>query len=556
MTVESSRRSVLLAGALAFVVPFVALVGGWRYLGSGDTVPAELLPLSILGDGDLAFDEFVHRGRQLPYWFQEVRGHALSSYPILPGLLNVPVYAVAGAFGVPLYEDRFRLSLITVALLTAGSVVFMHRCLLRVCASLLEANLFAFAYFFGTTVWSVAGKGLFQHGPSLFFLTLALLLLLRAGPSDTALAGLVLGFAVINRPTNLLIALPLAVFAVRERRRGIAGFFALAAVPALLHAVYAWRYFGTPFTSGQPIGLERFHGDWREGLGGLLLSPSRGLFVFSPFLLLAIPAAVACFRRGEPAFYRYLVVAVVLEVALHSKWDNWWGGHTFGYRLLIEIVPLLVLILARQWRRLARSPGVPAVFGALLGISVAVNALGAFVFPSGFNANIDLEPWRLWSVRDSELALDLRKLGRISSGEAWIPPETGPSRGVVRAAAPRPVWWTPGLDDDTIPAHLDWPREGSRVRGELVVAGWAGTAEGPVDVQVLLGPGDRVLAPERVPRPDVCGAFPRLKDCRAVGFLLRVPPPAAGPRQRALVVEVRDVARKVKRLGPVRFSWK
>ncbi|MGH9368075.1 MAG: hypothetical protein ACRD3M_10425 [Thermoanaerobaculia bacterium] len=534
------------------LVPFVVLTAGGRYLGSGDSVPAELLPISVLGDGDLAFDEFVQSGHPLPYWGQRVNGRVLSNYPILPGVLNVPVYAAARVCGVSLYAERFSLSLLTCALLVSFSVVFLHRCLLALGGSESEAALFAFAYFFGTAVWSVAGKGLFQHGPSVFFLALALLLLAKDRPRWTALAGFGLAMAVVNRPTNALVALPLTVFAIRYRQRGFLGYVALAAIPAALHALYTWSYFGTPFSSTQPVTIGQFSGTWTEGLAGLLLSPSRGLFVFSPFLLFCIPASVMAFRKGEPRLYRYLTVAVVLELALYSRWDNWWGGHTFGYRLLIELVPLLVLILARHWRRFAAFRGSMPVFGALLALSVAVQALGAWVFPSGFNTNIDREPWRLWTLADSEIVLDVQKLtgkGKPSGLSEFAP-------NVPSAAPPKPVWWSADADDESIPGHLDWPREGAFVRRELVVRGWAGSGEGPVDVQVLLGSGEPALSASRHNRLDVCGVFPELGDCRRIGFGVTIPSKGGRLRESLVSVELRDSRGHVRRLGPVRFYWR
>jgi hypothetical protein len=546
------RRRVALVSLAAFFVPFVVLIAGGRYLGSGDTVPAELLPISVLGDGDLAFDEFVQPGLPLPYWYQRVEGRVLSSYPILPGLLNLPVYAVARVFGVLLYPERFFLSLLTSAWLVAFSVVFMHRCLLRLGSSEGEAALFTCSYFFGTTVWSVAGKGLFQHGPSLFFLTLALFLLARDRPRSTALAGFAIAMAVLNRPSNLLIALALTVFAVGYRRRGLARYFALAAIPATLHMLYAWTYFGTPLTSSQPITIGQFNGSWTEGLAGLLLSPSRGFFIFSPFLLFCIPAAVMAFRIGEPPLSRYLVVAVMFELALYSRWNNWWGGHTFGYRILIELVPLLVLILARQWKRFAAVRGAMPAFGTLLSLSIAVQALGAWVFPSGFNTNIDREPWRLWSLPEAELVLDVRKLARGGG-----PTGLSDSAPVMpHDADPMPAWWSAEADDDSILCHLDRPRVGAFVRKELIVTGWAASGDGPVDVQVLLGSGEVISAVTRHDRLDVCGVFPQVGDCRRIGFAVTIPSKGGRLRESAVSVELRNVQGHVRRLGPVRFYWR
>jgi hypothetical protein len=541
----SGRRRRLLIGLATFFVPLFVLHNDHRYLGSGDTGPAELLPISILEHGGMTFDEFVSPGFPLPYYFRSIRGQVLSSYSILPGLMNVPVYAVARLAGVPLYANRFRLSGVTAALLVSFSVFLMYRCLLRVCARERDALLFTFAYFFGTCAWTVAGKGLFQHGPSVLLLALALLLLLRDRPFSTAGAGAALGFAVINRPTNLLIAIPLAIFVLRHRRSraGLAGFVCFAAVPALVHAAYAWHYFGTPFTSAQPVSAGRFSGDPVAGLAGLLMSPSRGLLVISPFLLFCIPAAVAAFRRGEPPLFRYLVVACLLEIWLYSFWDNWWGGHSFGYRLLTELVPLLVLVLASQWSELRRIPAAAPLFSILLLLSVCVQILGASTYPSRFNSNIDLESWRLWDVTDSELGHEIRKAlhKKEEAGE--------------QTPAPGPVWWTGSADDPSIQGFLEWPRDGGIVRHDLVIKGWAGSGDGEVEVQAVLNPGQQTIPVNRFGRQDVCTVLPSLRDCSLIGFVATLPAARTSLREYALVIEIRDPRRHVRRIGPVYFYW-
>jgi hypothetical protein len=66
----------------------LVFLAGMRYVGSGDTEPAELLPISLLTEGNLDFNEFVPGGGDLPYAYRRVGGRVVSSYPIMAGLLN------------------------------------------------------------------------------------------------------------------------------------------------------------------------------------------------------------------------------------------------------------------------------------------------------------------------------------------------------------------------------------------------------------------------------------------------------------------------------------
>jgi hypothetical protein len=544
----ASRRTALLAAA-ALLFPFAVFLGDGRYLGSGDTAPAELLPIAVLEHHALNFDAFVRPGETLPYWFRVKNGHVVSDYPVVPGLLNVPVFAAAKAAGLPLFENRFRLSLATSAALAAASVLFVFLALRRIGRSDLAAFGFALLYAFGTEVWSVAGKGLFQHGPSLFFLTLALWLLQVETPRAAAIAALSLGLAIGIRPTNVLIAAPLVFWEMRRRPRGRAAFLIFFALPVVLVAAHSAGSWGDPFTLARNVVPAGFSGNVAGGLAGLLLSPARGLFVFSPFLIFAIPAGVAAWRRSGSIFDRCLTVAVVLTLAAFSRWRIWWGGHSFGYRILIEIVPLLVLLIAGAWPKSGRRPWASALFTVFAAASIFVQFLGARFYPSGFNDDIDREPERLWQIRDSEIPrLAARLLGRSA-------PAAAPAREPSRVATPPPHWTRDAARDDTIPGALDSPRPDSSVRGALRIAGWARSPAGPVDVQILIAPGDRVLSVARLSRPDVCAALPSLGNCSQAGFEATLEPePSAA--EHLLVVELRGPNGRVRRLGPVRFFWR
>lgn len=511
-----------------------------RYVGSGDTEPAELLPVSILREGDLDFDEFVADG-DLPYPYRRVNGRVVSAYPIVAGLLNVPVYAVGHVLGADPMARRHTLSLITASLLCAGASLFMYLALLRVFrGSRGRALAFALVFAFATAAWSVASRGMWPHAPSLFFLSAAMALL-SSGGKGMAWSGLSLGLAVVNRPTNLLLALPLAIFVWRHGRQWFLAFVGLAVLPAIAVALYSAGYLGDALAFGQDYRPGGFGGNVLSGLAGLLVSPSRGLLVFSPFFLFSAAGAVMAWRENDP-LPRYLVAGTVLSLLLYARWGMWWGGASFGYRLLIELVPGLILLAAIAWRDLvAPRRALRVVFGALVLVSVFFHFLGAHVYPSRFNENLDFELGRLWDWRESEPVLLTRKL--FSPGTADASPSDVPA-----------FWWTAEKNDDAIPGWLDASPGGRVLRGAMDISGWAKSEMGEVDVRILLRDG-RVVAPERYSRPDVAHAIPALGDTSRAGFRTVLEPPRSRPSEEVLVVELRSPAGKVRRLGPVRFRW-
>jgi hypothetical protein len=404
--------SVLLALLLA-VAALSAYLVNYRYrywAAGGDTTPAELLPLALERNHDLVFDGLGGPGA---WWFWKVKGHLVSGYPIIPGFFNIPAYAIARARGVPLDPaHRSMLSMISASVVTALSVFFFFLAVSRLVARTATAVGATLVYAFGTTAFSVAARGMWQHGPSLLFLNGALWLIARGDRFSVALSALPLGFAVFNRPSNLLIAAPLALYVLLKHRRAFVPFAALAAIPATLLAWYSLHCWGTLRNLGQYPAGEWFTGSFGVGLAGLLISPSRGLFVFTPLFLFSVAALVAL--RRDPLMVA-LGAGVVANVLLYAKWWSWWGGTCFGYRLLTECVPALTILLALGWERLfARSRAARVVLALFAATSFYVHLLGAFYYPSGFDEVG--HPELLWSVRRGEIArCSAKLLGRIQS---------------------------------------------------------------------------------------------------------------------------------------------
>jgi hypothetical protein len=414
------RWLVLLLSVLASAIYSI----GFRYVGALDAVPAELLPISLLAEGDLDFDEFQKVYEPLPYSLVPVHGRIVSAYPVVAGLFNVPAFAIARVMDVDLMARRLTLSKLTAIAITVGALVALFFALTSVTTDV-AAFWFALLAAFGTSLWSVSSMALWQHGPSVLMLSLALAVLLRADGRWLPWAGFFLGCAVWARPSNLMIAVPLTVYVAWSWRRQLPGFLAGAAVPAVMMAVYAQVYWGSVMSGGAayrpgggghgPFGAG-LDGSLLSGLAGVLVSPSRGLFVFTPVLLFAWPAIARAWRSP---LYGALAAGSLCVILLTAKWRIWWGGHSFGPRLLTDIVPILIIFLALSWRWIAASRIRLAGFAVAVVLSVYVQYLGAHIYPTGWNyrpTNIDDDPARLWDVRDTELGRAHRRVMEMIVG--------------------------------------------------------------------------------------------------------------------------------------------
>jgi hypothetical protein len=402
---------------MVFAALLAVYLSNGRLIGSPDTLPARYLPLSILRSGTFYLDTFLflydkgastERREGLPYYVVQARGHYVSWYPVGAALLALPLYLPAVLWGVdadsPVLAWLEKLSASTIVALSAAILYLALRHVATRGISLLIVGVYAL----GTSSLSVSSQALWQHGPSQLALVVALYALLR-GRIDAhwvIVAGFPLAFAVIARPSDALLAAPLLAYVWRYHPDQQLWFVASGLPPLLFQVWYNLIYFGDPLhTQLPPFDPSLWGTTFGEGLAGLLLSPGRGLLVYSPVFLLCGVGMARAWRRGGDPLVRALSVGAVLVILLYSKWAKWWGGWTYGPRLLADLSPVLALGLVPLGERLGRRGGWRIGFVTLALWSIGAHAMGAYVDDLSWNRRVDVEhhPERLWLWTDNQL---------------------------------------------------------------------------------------------------------------------------------------------------------
>ena len=346
-------------------------------------------------DGHLAFN-----GPRYNVVESKRRNAYLSTFGPIPGLTFVPLSALLLRLD-PEFE-KSPLLVLSAAKLHASMMVATTAVLLFLTALLFTSRRFALllavAYGIGTCAWSIASQNLWQQTVNTLLLSLGVLFFLRA-PDNTrsiVISGAALGAAMACRATSAIFVLGVAIYLVIYHRKSLL-WFALGAspVPAAI-AFYNWYYFSSPISFGQELAghtmaLEKTTRPelWQtpllEGLLGLLISPSRGLLVFSPFVAVAAFGVVRIWRDARYRPLRPLTVAAALIMALQCKWFDWWGGWTYGYRPWLDVVPLLVLFTVPVLENIWESKAKKGLFAAALAWSCLVQAVGAFAYDKSWN---------------------------------------------------------------------------------------------------------------------------------------------------------------------------
>jgi len=360
---------------------------------------------------------FNNNPSYLHIFFKPVGEHLVSKYPVGAAILAIPFYLPAVLLHLSSTGQLLlMLAHIAASFYTAASVTFLFL-VMRHFTTTRNSIITALIYAFGTSTWSISSQALWQHGPSQFLHTLTLYLLVRGrkSPKLIPLSGFTLAFSVLVRVTNALVFLIFAIYIARHYKLYLRRFLLFALPPLLFLAWYNLTLFGS--LAG---GYKEEAGDWTTpillGMTGLLFSPSKGLFVFSPVFLLTLPGLR--FLPHRDSLFRYSRITVIAYWLLMSSWLHWHGGWCFGPRMLLDILPFLSIFFLYFFETYFSLPFWKISFITLALISVFIQMIGVFMFDFswflkyytlGYRTGKPEDTWYLWSIKNSQILYYLRE---------------------------------------------------------------------------------------------------------------------------------------------------
>lgn len=527
---------LLLAGAF----PLYALyVGNGQVLTSGDNAATRVLPSVLLTHGTVDLSRTPpFDGQRLPYAATRVRGRVLDIFPSGTAFVALPHAALAllGSGGRVTPELVSRWEKHAAALITVAAAVLLWAAARRWGDGTALGAAFIFAL--ATPVPANTAQALWSFTGEIFCLALALFLALRARPLP-AWAGVAAGAAFACRPTALAGAAALGLALLATDRRGATRFaFGLGVVLAAICGAQLALY-GHPLGAYGAMNLSHraFSTDYAASLAGILASPSRGLVVFCPWVLL-IPFGLRRASRIDAALFAWASAslaaagATVLVAASHVLW---WGGWSLGPRLVTEAAPFLALSAIP----LLRAAGRPlrAIFFVLAAFAAVTQLLLAYApnvrdwDPQVLDA---IGPRALWRWKDGQLAA------------AWGAPLR------VYDAIPTS---SPGGED--LWCSIDEPAEGRTVRGRLVVGGWGRIPGADLPATVYIdGIARKPAFSRRRERTDVCSVIPVLGDCSTAGYEVVFDFKTGDSGRHDVTAVFRAPDGRVRRYMPRSFVWK
>jgi len=403
-----------------------------RTIGWDDSYPTRFLPFSLLLDHSLYLDHWIQPRLARPlgvhgiYFAARSHGHWVSVYPIITPVLVTPLYVLPAWWlsrqSPPIYPyspdflviakamEKLSASLIAAM---SGAVLFLA---FRKIASANVSLALALIYGLTSNTWAISSQALWRHG--LTELSFAFLLWAPFRISDSPRApfwaGLALAGAAANKPLDAILIVPFLFCFGRRSWKSLFVFLTPLVVVGCLVLSYNLYFFArllggypAPTFAGEGSAQLHFLTALGVGLAGSLVSPSRGLLIYTPWAAFAFWGAAKVWKEESSGWGRPLLLALTAIFVVQVGAGDWFGGWCFGPRYLTDLLPFLTWFLLPLWTSIWARPVLRVAFAATVATALWVQVVGAFYYPAGnwdgWPVNVDREPQRLWDWSDNQI---------------------------------------------------------------------------------------------------------------------------------------------------------
>ncbi|NMC13325.1 MAG: glycosyltransferase family 39 protein [Chloroflexi bacterium] len=354
----------------------------------GDSFGSLLTSQVILDQRTIKLDSYMSKGDP-PYrtWYQftKVDGHYYYFFPLGSSFVAIPFVWVENLRGKDMsdFEDHVALENTLSALTMVIATLFVYqicRCFLNPAFSII----FTTTFIFGSSIASTMSTAFWNINISTVIVLWVMLLLSRDYFKQKQLnpyvAGILLWFSFITRPTIVVFIGAVFIYSLMHKgwkftlKLGIS--MIIPFIGYLLLSYYEFHQWIIPYYSQD---FNFYLDSYFYRLFGVLFSPSRGLFVFHPYLILVIVGIII----GWKDFLKLPLVWLSLFwicalVILVSSYTRWWGGYSYGPRLLTESLPGWLLLSVIVFSAVQKNFGNFAFKGMMV-VFTALSVTGIFM---------------------------------------------------------------------------------------------------------------------------------------------------------------------------------
>lgn len=386
-------------------------------------------------------------------------GHDYSDKVFGVSVLALPAYVVIAdvshVFDLkPSFQlIQYLLTRIAVALPAAVAVMLLARLLMQLGALPRRAVLATAGAYFGSMMFGYSAV-FFPYLPGIA-LCLGALTLVLSPPlnyNKAAAIGGLLGAALIFDLTfNISVAI-IGVFllarlwrvakeAAGRALRLMGATAAAAAIPIGAFVFYSVSIFGSPtipykyeassyFREGMAKGIMGVTAPKVNAMWFLSFHAYRGIFFWSPWLLMAIVCSVYLIRkdRGLRSIAIASLVCLVGYFLFNSGYYEWWGGASMGPRLMLPmyaVVPLALVAVCRPNAPRSLMIGVTATMAASVALCLPVSLVEPQISAANPNDLLRrIQPGDPMRVKQIEVLQDFYRLRWSDIKHEWFFPIT------------------------------------------------------------------------------------------------------------------------------------
>ena len=306
-----------------------------------------LVTQSILDKFTIKLDSYGDELKKYGNSITIKNNHYYYFFPLGTSLCSIPFVAAANLAGLDMLKDEQKTQKFIAAILSVVIFILLFY-IARLFVNISESMLFSLIFWFGSAYSSTMGTALWSHDFAAVFSLITLSACLRIyfnkESAKSFLIAFCLFFAYLCRPTLALLTpiVLLFVFMLDKKsslkilfyfclQMSFFSFFSFIELKQVLPDYYM------PLRISGGFQINAFIGN--------LISPSRGIFVYSPFLLIPLLFLTKTWKTliAHKKLALFLLWPLLHLISI-SKFPHWWGGWSYGSRLMSDILPAAYLI--------------------------------------------------------------------------------------------------------------------------------------------------------------------------------------------------------------------
>jgi hypothetical protein len=357
---KSNLNKTLLLTACSIILFFISKYSKVSHYTQGDPQLTLLTAQSLLEHGNTNLFTYYEKAKPGEFsdgtWKYSVKlkeKEVRYFYPIGTSILCLPIVGIARLLGydfINLQDDALWQSLIASICV---SVIFLL--LFRLASFYMVyhyALMIAILMCLGTTIISTIGIALWSFNLEIILLLLSFIQLSKFYKNGKSVNGIQLGVLVylawLCRPSAMVVIAIFAVWLFLNDKQSLKKYLITIIALFIPFAIYAKITFGIivppyyhPLFWTHKLSTDVF----LNKFFAVLFSPARGLFLFTPVLILPFNGLFLKEVRKNP-LYIMSIIWFVFHTVMLARQFSWWGGWSFGPRLFSDaLIPLFMMFL-------------------------------------------------------------------------------------------------------------------------------------------------------------------------------------------------------------------